>query len=128
MNVPSTQMQCWVLKNCKRSDCPMHGDHDVRCWLRVGTLCCGEVQGDFARKLKNCFKCEVFKQATKDPLQSAYENINILIHHLKKQDDKMVAAAIKDPLTGAYNRAYFNEFMEKMLEWVDATRNSCHSS
>ena len=116
MNVPPTQMQCWVLKNCKRSDCPMHGDHDVRCWLRVGTLCCGEVQGDFARKLKNCFKCEVFKQATKDPLQSVYEYINILIHHLKKRDDKMVAAAIKDPLTGAYNRAYFNEFMEKTLE------------
>jgi diguanylate cyclase (GGDEF)-like protein len=27
-----------------------------------------------------------------------------------------VTAAIKDPLTGAYNRAYFNEFMEKTIE------------
>jgi two-component system cell cycle response regulator len=55
----------------------------------------------------------------KDPLQSLYENINILIHHLKKRDDKMVTAAIKDPLTGAYNRAYFNEFMEKTLKRAD---------
>jgi diguanylate cyclase (GGDEF)-like protein len=116
MNAPAKQLHCWELKNCKREDCPEFGDKDIRCWLKVGTLCCGEVQGDFAKKYKNCFKCEVFKQVKKDPLQSLYENINILIHHLKQRDDKMVTAAIKDPMTGAYNRAYFNEFMEKTIE------------
>jgi diguanylate cyclase (GGDEF)-like protein len=117
MNAPAEHMHCWELKNCKRDECPLFGDKDdFRCWLKVGTLCCGEVQGDFAKKIKTCFKCEVFKQVKKDPLQSLHENINILIHHLRQRDDKMVTAAIKDPLTGAYNRAYFNEFMEKTIE------------
>lgn len=119
MNIPAEHIHCWEIMNCKNEECPSFGDRDFRCWLKVGTLCCGEVQGDSAKKYKSCFKCPVFQQVEKDPLRSLYENINILIHHLKKRDDKMVTAAIKDPLTGAYNRAYFNEFMEKTLKRAD---------
>lgn len=119
MNIPAGQVHCWELMNCKHKDCPSFGDQDFRCWLKVGTLCYGEVQGDFANKFKNCFECKVFKQVENDPLQTLYENINILIHHLKKRDDKMVTAAIKDPLTGAYNRSYFNDVMERTVERAD---------
>ena len=119
LNIPAKQVHCWEMLNCTREDCPSHGDRDFRCWLKVGTLSCGDIQGDFAKKYKSCFKCPVFKQVERDPLQSLYENINILIHHLKKRDDKMVTAAIKDPLTGAYNRTYFNDFMEKTLKRAD---------
>jgi diguanylate cyclase (GGDEF)-like protein len=116
MSIPAEQVHCWELTNCTHKDCPSFGNQDYRCWIMAGTLCRGALQGDFAKKYKSCFKCPVFKQVEKDPLRSLYENINILIHHLKKRDDKMLTAAIKDPLTGACNRAYFNEFMEKTLK------------
>jgi diguanylate cyclase (GGDEF)-like protein len=116
MGVPAQHIRCWEFMNCTLADCPSYGERDFRCWLKSGTLCGGEVVGDFAKKYKSCFKCPVFKQVEKDPVQSLYENINILIHHLKERDDKMVTAAIKDPLTGAYNRTYFNEFTEKTIQ------------
>jgi len=116
MNIPVKQVHCWELMNCKHVDCPSFSDRDFRCWLKVGTLCGGEAQDDFAKKYKTCFQCKVFKQVEKDPLQSLYEHINILIHHLKKRDDKMVTAAIKDPLTGAHTRTYFSEFIEKTIK------------
>ena len=116
MNIPNKHAHCWELMDCTRVDCPSYGDREYRCWLQVGTLCCGDVQGDFAKKSRNCFQCKVFKQVENDPLQMLYEHINILIHHLKKRDDKMVTAAIKDPLTGAHNRTYFSEFMERTIK------------
>lgn len=32
------------------------------CWGMVGTLCHGEVQGHFAKKIASCLACAVFKQ------------------------------------------------------------------
>lgn len=112
---PKERIRCWEIKNCKREDCPSFLDADCRCWLRVGTLCGGQVQGDFAKKYKSCFSCEVLGHVEEDALRSLYEHINILIHHLKKRDEKIINVAITDQLTGAYNRAYFNEYMEKQL-------------
>src|SRR3990172_4142185 len=51
---PKERIRCWEIKSCKREDCPSFLDADCRCWLRVGTLCGGEVQGDFAKKYKSC--------------------------------------------------------------------------
>lgn len=112
---PKERIRCWEIKGCKREDCPSFLDADCRCWLRVGTLCGGEIQGDFAKKYRSCFSCAVLGQVEGDSLRSLYEHINILIHHLKKRDEKIVSTSITDQLTGAYNRAYFNEYMEKQL-------------
>lgn len=112
---PFNRLNCWEIRNCGREGCPAFRDADCRCWLKVGTLCGGEVQGDFAKKYRSCFNCEVLQNVEKDPLRSLYEHINILIHHLKKRDERIVSAAITDQLTGTYNRAYFNEYIDKHL-------------
>ena len=112
---PQERIKCWEIKGCAREDCPSYRDADCRCWLRVGTLCGGEVQGDFAKKYKSCFNCPVLQHVEEDVLRSLYEHINILIHHLKKRDEKIVSTAITDQLTGIYNLTYFNEYMEKQL-------------
>jgi len=112
---PRERIRCWEIKGCAREDCPSYQDADCRCWLRVGTLCGGQVQGDFAKKYKSCFNCQVLQNLEGDVLRSLYEHINILIHHLKKRDEKIINAAITDQLTGIYNRTYFNEYMEKQL-------------
>lgn len=36
------------------------------CWVIAGTLCGGEVQGTYARKMKNCLGCKFLKQVDKD--------------------------------------------------------------
>ena len=36
------------------------------CWLAAGTLCGGEVQGDFARKLDNCLQCPHFARVKEE--------------------------------------------------------------
>jgi len=115
IDFPAERVRCWEIKNCTRDNCPSFLDADCRCWLKTGTLCGGEIQGDFAKKYKSCFSCEVLGQVEDDALRSLYEHINILIHHLKKRDAKIVTGAITDQLTGAYNRLYFTEYMGKRL-------------
>ena len=123
---PVERIRCWEIKNCSRENCPSFHDEDFRCWLKAGTLCGGEVQGDFATKYRSCFACEVLKKVEEDELRSLYEHINILIHHLKNRDEKIVSAAITDQLTGVYNRAYFNEYIDKRLS--QAGRSEEHIS
>jgi hypothetical protein len=39
------------------------GKHGGRfCWVIAGTLCQGEVQGTYARKIKSCLECKFLKQ------------------------------------------------------------------
>lgn len=115
IDFPAARLHCWEIKNCARVECPSFHDIDSRCWLMAGTLCEGEIQGDFAKKYRSCFGCEVLGRLEEDALRSLYEHINILIHHLKRRDQKIVSSAITDPLTGVYNRLYFNEYMGKRL-------------
>ncbi len=115
LSLPVDTIRCWEIKDCARADCPSFHDEGSRCWLKVGTLCGGMVQGDFAKKYRSCFSCKVMKEMEADEVRSLYEHVNILIHHLKKRDEKIVSAAITDQLTGVYNRAYFNEFIDKRV-------------
>lgn len=126
IDFPAERLRCWEIKNCDRVDCPSFRDIDCRCWLKAGTLCGGEIQGDFAKKYRSCFRCEVMERVENDALRSLYEHINILIHHLRKRDEKIIADSITDQLTGVYNRLYFNEYMEKRLVQADR-QNECLS-
>lgn len=112
------RIRCWEITKCASEDCPSYLDNESRCWLKTGTLCGGEVQGDFAKKFRTCFDCKVLKQVEMDDVRALYENINILIHHLKKRDETIMETAITDQLTGVYNRSYFNAFMDKMLAYA----------
>lgn len=112
---PAEHLRCWEIKKCGHTDCPSFLDVKSRCWLKAGTLCEGKIQGDFAKKYESCFNCEVLGLVEDDALRALYENINILIHHLKERDAKIVYGSITDQLTGVYNRLYFNEYMSKRL-------------
>ncbi len=78
---------CWEVKNCglqpgghsvhELGVCPAsitkeyeginHGENAGRyCWAVAGTLCKGEVQGTFARKLGNCLGCSFYLQVEKE--------------------------------------------------------------
>ena len=72
---------CWEHKQCGREPggrrsrelgvCPvavtdeLHGAHGGlnagrACWVVEGSLCGGRVQGDYAKKLSECWRCDFF--------------------------------------------------------------------
>lgn len=76
-----TKRNCWEFKNCGREPggakvdefgiCPAAIDATANsvnggsnggrlCWALVGTLCGGAVQGEYAKKMDNCIKCEFY--------------------------------------------------------------------
>ena len=56
---------CWDQKACpeeRRRHCPaweLQVGH--LCWFINGTICEGEVQGSWGKKMKRCRKCEVYR-------------------------------------------------------------------
>ena len=51
----------------------------MRCWEIAGTLCKGEVQGEYAKKIKDCAECEVYQQARSNPICNLGESFNAMI-------------------------------------------------
>ncbi len=77
---------CWEHKNCGRTPggpragelgvCPvttfeeLNGAHGGRnagraCWVIAGSLCGGKIQGTYAQKLANCWRCDFFNDVKK---------------------------------------------------------------
>jgi diguanylate cyclase (GGDEF)-like protein len=111
------KVNCWKLKRCEKKDCPAYEKPNVRCWLTVGTMCQGKVQGDFALKYQSCTECEVYQKAVfEDPVVEIYEHLLTLIHSLREKQDKLKLMATRDLLTGLYNRNYFNETIAREIE------------
>ena len=56
---------CWVIRNCPieiRGNCPaweFKAGH--LCWFINGTICQGEVQESWEKKMRLCRQCEVFR-------------------------------------------------------------------
>ena len=80
-------MNCWEHKGCgrepggRRADelgiCPVtvmeefEGAHDGKragraCWIVAGSLCGGRVQGTYAQKLQNCWRCDFMNLVKKE--------------------------------------------------------------
>ncbi len=78
---------CWEVKNCHRElggiravefgackaacETKLNGLHGGInggrvCWAVAGTLCGGEVQGDYAKKIEKCSDCGFYKQVRED--------------------------------------------------------------
>ncbi len=81
------KLNCWEYKKCGRQIgghktaelgvCPvttlqtLHGVHGGEnagraCWAIAGSLCGGKIQGTFAQKLHNCWRCEFMNLVKKE--------------------------------------------------------------
>ena len=81
------KMNCWEFKKCGRQPgghkaqelgiCPaaveptLHGAHEGRnagraCWVVAGSLCGGKIQGTYAQKLTNCWRCDFMNTVKKE--------------------------------------------------------------
>jgi len=83
-------VRCYEVKNCTQTDCATYGSPvATRCWETEGTYCKGEIQGVFAKKLKDCRKCEVYKQARTNPLCNLGESFNEMIGILEYRQQEL---------------------------------------
>lgn len=81
------KINCWEFKKCGREPggknvvkmgiCPaatenslegIHGGKNAGrvCWLVAGTYCDGEVQGTFAKKIKDCIFCDFYQKVKEE--------------------------------------------------------------
>lgn len=106
--------RCWETKKCGQTECPSYNcEKNLRCWEVSGTFCRGEVQGVFAKKLKNCRKCSVYQAARQDAVFDLAESFNEMIlmigdrHQSLDDTNRKLATEIKraDSLTAQAQEA-----------------------
>jgi len=98
--------RCWEINDCEQLDCDCRVSEDYRCWLIAGTLSGACCSGDFSQKHRICYDCDVFKQYLDQPLGALGEHVNILVRHLINKIQMERELAIRDGLTGLYNRNF----------------------
>ncbi len=93
MTSGSARKNCWEFKKCGRQPggpraeelgiCPvttntdLHGAHGGRnggraCWAIAGSLCGGKIQGTYAQKLNNCWRCDFFNTVKREEEPSSH--------------------------------------------------------
>jgi len=111
---------CWQHLGCDKEDCPAYGEEHSRCWLIAGTFCRGQVQGKFAKKLQDCRLCEVYRQATADPVEEITENFYAMNYLLGEREEQ---------LQQAYEEARArSEKLAGLVSLSEATLSSMHLS
>jgi hypothetical protein len=71
-NVQNTEhVPCWDMENCTietRQNCPAWEFQSGNlCWFINGTICRGEPQGSWGKKMEKCRKCTVFRSIFSSP-------------------------------------------------------------
>ncbi|MDA8388087.1 MAG: ATP-binding protein [Nitrospiraceae bacterium] len=90
--------RCHEVRSCKKADCPCYGADASRCWQTPKTCVYGAetpgptALGSFAEKIKDCSKCAVFKEATKDPIYQIGEHFNNMMYLLELNSRELARA------------------------------------
>ncbi len=87
------KLNCWEYKNCGRYPgggrekelgvCPViihreltgvHGGTNAgrACWVVAGSLCGGKIQGEYALKLNNCWRCDFMNRVKEEESASMF--------------------------------------------------------
>jgi hypothetical protein len=90
---PKAKLNCWEHKKCGRQPggpkaadlgvCPVttysdlngaHGGQNAgrSCWVIAGSLCGGKIQGTYAMKLLNCWRCEFMNSVKQEEEPTAF--------------------------------------------------------
>jgi len=139
--VNKKRLSCWQIKKCQETTCPAYDKKWLRCWLVPGTRCGDIPLDDCARKEEVCRECEVYAQQDVDAVEGVLvvDNslsgrpvtredvalLSIIAHAVgvsinnAKVFSRTLREAIRDELTGLYNRRFFNE---RLLDEVDRAR------
>ncbi len=80
---PTLKKNCWDIMLCNKKKCPAYKNYNHRCWYLAGTLCPTCVEGEYAKKIKSCQQCQVYKKCSGDEIQSLAESFDAMTLSLK---------------------------------------------
>ena len=80
---PLLNKNCWDIMKCDNKECPAYGNLRHRCWYTAGTLCPTCVEGEYAKKIISCQKCQVYRKCSGDEIQSLAESFDTMTQSLK---------------------------------------------
>ncbi|MCK4999469.1 MAG: PAS domain S-box protein, partial [Anaerohalosphaera sp.] len=115
-------VKCHEIINCMKKDCPAYNTSQAtRCWEIDGTFCNGQVQGGFAKKIKDCRKCEVYRTSRINPVCNLGESFNEMMLLLEFQRDSLENAlkdSIKAKTEAEDANSRFKHVAESAEEWI----------
>jgi PAS domain S-box-containing protein len=80
---PLLKKSCWKIMHCDKKECPAYGKIHQRCWYLAGTLCPDCIEGEYAKKISSCKKCQVYYKCSGDEIQSLAESFDTMAMSLK---------------------------------------------
>ncbi len=110
------KLNCWEYKRCGRQPggprakemgvCPVTIHHQLEgvhggskagraCWVVAGSLCGGKVQGAYAQKLNNCWRCD-FMNMVKQEEDPTSEGFSVTRLGMEKVLAKRSATTVSD--------------------------------
>ena len=116
-----SKQNCWEFKKCGRQPgghkvqdlgiCPatvekaLNGAHGGKnggrsCWVVAGSLCGGKIQGTYAQKLTNCWRCEFMNRVKQEEDQArfGFSHTRLGIERtLEKESAIVQGAAAQEP-------------------------------
>jgi len=134
-------LPCWKIQECPDAGCPAHGKSWLRCWHIPGTKCPLCRDSSPADKVDACSDCSIYSSFERmegmllvdnslsgNPISeevvaalSVVSQMVALAISNSKHFQKTLSSAIRDELTGLYNRRYFNE---RLLEEIERSRRT----
>jgi hypothetical protein len=118
------RLNCWEYKNCGRQPgghkskelgvCPVttygnlsgvHGGSNAgrACWVVAGSLCGGKIQGAYAQKLNNCWRCDFMNKVKQeeDPAPFGFSVTRLGMDKvMEKQGQRGTAVGAQTPGSG----------------------------
>ena len=112
------KQNCWEFKKCGREPggakakelgiCPstvasdLDGIHGGKCagracWVVAGSLCGGKIQGTYAQKLLNCWRCEFMNAVKRDeePEAHGFSHTRLGMERIKEKEKKQKQQAMR---------------------------------
>jgi hypothetical protein len=115
------KQNCWEFKKCGREPggkkaaelgiCPstiatdldgIHGGKNAgrACWVVAGSLCGGKIQGTYAQKLLNCWRCEFMNSVSReeDPLEHGFTHTRLGMERIQQKKMKPADDRGREPV------------------------------
>lgn len=107
---------CWQILACNKKNCPAYERQDMPCWHVAGTMCKGEVRGEYAKKIGDCRLCEVYEIGSGDELCHLADSFNMMALDMKLSLEKERGFAEDEKKRAEELQALYESLSEKQVE------------